>query len=256
MGQFGVIAIDGTKIAANASRTELEAVGVAEAGRAAGREALSSAADVDAAEDARHGGGTGMDLHPLWADQDTGSALIADTLTDLADTDTDTDTDGGSGADTGCVAALVAMAPPLRTRRRRVKPPPRIAQGCRRPGFPGPTWSPGRAALWTSRRLGYRRPGFPGPTWSPGRAALWTSRRLGYRRPRFPGPTWSPGRAALWTFRRPARGCGVRHRCPGGSGPAGTGTPGCWRRWPACRGSWTPGTPQPGNRRSATRRPG
>ena len=119
MGQFGVIAIDGTKIAANASthrNWKLSALQKRAAQLA--EKLLSSAADVDAAEDARHGGGTGMDLHPLWADQDTGSALIADTLTDLADTDTDTDTDGGSGADTGCGSgagsdgATAAVDPP------------------------------------------------------------------------------------------------------------------------------------------------
>ena len=113
MGQFGVIAIDGTKIAANASthrNWKLSALQKRAAQLA--EKLLSSAADVDAAEDARHGGGTGMDLHPLWADQDTGSALIADTLTDLADTD------GGSGADTGCGSgagsdgATAAVDPP------------------------------------------------------------------------------------------------------------------------------------------------
>lgn len=88
MGKFGVIAIDGTKIAANASMHRNRKLSkLKERAAELAEKMLASAADTDAAEDARYGtAGTGMDLHPLWADQDTRPGLIKDTLTDLGDT--------------------------------------------------------------------------------------------------------------------------------------------------------------------------
>ena len=97
MGRFGVVAIDGTKIAGNASmRANRKFSRLKE--KAA--EVLDRSAAVDAAEDIRHGEkGTGLDLLPLWSDPQARPDLISDTLAEISDTDEDptgsdaTDTD-------------------------------------------------------------------------------------------------------------------------------------------------------------------
>jgi len=105
MGRFGVVAIDGTKIAGNASmRANRKFSRLKE--KAA--EVLERSAAVDAAEDIRHGEkGTGLDLLPLWSDAQARPELISDTLAEISDTDedptgsdatdTDDDTDHHSG---------------------------------------------------------------------------------------------------------------------------------------------------------------
>ena len=110
LGRFDVVAIDGTKIAANASkhrnrkRSKLEE----EAG-----EVLARAAAADAADDARFGkGNTGLDVDPLWQDEGTRKDLIADALAKMTDDDTVDEGDGDAGGGTGCGASDPAPAPP------------------------------------------------------------------------------------------------------------------------------------------------
>jgi len=87
MGRFGVVAIDGTKIAGNASmRANRKFSRLKE--KAA--EVLERSAEVDAAEDIRHGEkGTGLDLLPLWTDPQARPELISDALAELSDEDDD-----------------------------------------------------------------------------------------------------------------------------------------------------------------------
>jgi transposase len=102
LGRLDVVAIDGTKIEANASkhrnrkRSKLEE----EAG-----EVLARAAAADAADDARFGKGSpGPDVDPLWQDEDTRKDLIADALASMTDDDTADESDGDAGDGTGCGA--------------------------------------------------------------------------------------------------------------------------------------------------------
>ena len=110
LGRFDVVAIDGTKIAANASkhrnrkRSKLEE----EAG-----EVLARAAAADAADDAKLGkGNTGLDVDPLWQDEDTRKDMIADALAKMTDDDTVDEGDGDAGDGTGCGTPDPAPAPP------------------------------------------------------------------------------------------------------------------------------------------------
>ena len=109
LGRLDVVAIDGTKIEANASkhrnrkRSKLEE----EAG-----EVLARAAAADAADDAKFGkGNTGLDVDPLWQDEDTRKDLIADALATMTDDDTAEETDGEAGGGTGCGAPDPAPTP-------------------------------------------------------------------------------------------------------------------------------------------------
>ena len=113
LGRLDVVAIDGTKIAANAGTSRNRKRSKLEAQAA---EVLARAAAADAAEDARFGKpNTGLDVDPLWQDEDTRKDLIADALAKMTDDDTgdadidDTDGDGGSG--TGCGASDPLPAP-------------------------------------------------------------------------------------------------------------------------------------------------
>jgi transposase len=82
MGQLGTIAIDGTKIAANASRGANRSESWL---REQAAEILAEADRVDAAEDARHGRDRrGDELPTLFADPATRRQAIADGLADLA----------------------------------------------------------------------------------------------------------------------------------------------------------------------------
>lgn len=87
MGRFGVVAIDGTKIAGNASmRANRKFSRLKE--KAA--EVLERSAAVDAAEDVRHGEkGTRLDLLPLWTDPQARPELISDALAEISVTDED-----------------------------------------------------------------------------------------------------------------------------------------------------------------------
>lgn len=91
MGRFGVVAIDGTKIAGNASmRANRKFSRLKE--KAA--EVLERSAAVDAAEDIRHGEkGTGLDLLPSWTDPQGRPELISDALAQISHT---ADDPGGS----------------------------------------------------------------------------------------------------------------------------------------------------------------
>jgi transposase len=91
MGKFGVVAIDGTKIAGNASmRANRKYSRLKE--KAA--EVLERSAAVDAAEDIRHGEkGIGLDLLPLWTDPQERPDLINEVLAEIRDTDDDPDND-------------------------------------------------------------------------------------------------------------------------------------------------------------------
>jgi transposase len=113
LGRLDVVAIDGTKIAANAGKSRNRKRSKLEAQAA---EVLARAAAADAAEDARFGkGNTGLDVDPLWQDEDTRKDLITDSLAKMTDDDTgdadidDTDGDGGGG--TGCGASDPLPAP-------------------------------------------------------------------------------------------------------------------------------------------------
>jgi len=80
MGRLGVIAIDGTKIAADASRQ-------ANAGEQALRDKaaamLAQAAAVDAAEDAEYGDSRGDELPPSWSGRDGRKERVKAALADL-----------------------------------------------------------------------------------------------------------------------------------------------------------------------------
>lgn len=106
LGRFDVVAIDGTKIAANASKQRNRKLSKLK--EQAG-EVLARAAAADAAEDARLGkGNTGLDLDPLWQDEDTRKNLIAEALATMTDDDSGGG-EGGGGA--GCGASDPAPAP-------------------------------------------------------------------------------------------------------------------------------------------------
>lgn len=97
MGRFGVVAIDGTKIAGNASmRANRKFSRLKE--KAA--EVLERSAAVDAAEDIRYGEkGTGLDLLPLWTDPQARPDLISDTLAEVEDADDDPPGSDSAGTD-------------------------------------------------------------------------------------------------------------------------------------------------------------
>ena len=97
MGRFGVVAIDGTKIAGNASmRANRKFSRLKE--KAA--EVLERSAAVDAAEDIRHGEkGTGLDLLPLWTDPQARPELISEALAEISDTDEDPTDPDSTGTD-------------------------------------------------------------------------------------------------------------------------------------------------------------
>jgi transposase len=103
MGKFGVVAIDGTKIAGNASmRANRKYSRLKE--KAA--EVLERSAAVDAAEDIRHGEkGTGLDLLPLWTDPQERPGLIGDALAEISDTDDDPTGADSAGDATGSESA-------------------------------------------------------------------------------------------------------------------------------------------------------
>jgi transposase len=113
LGRLDVVAIDGTKIAANAGKSRNRKRSKLEEQAA---EVLARAAAADAAEDARFGKpNTGLDVDPLWQDEDTRKDLIADALAKMTDDDTgDADidaTDGDGGGGTGCGASDPLPAP-------------------------------------------------------------------------------------------------------------------------------------------------
>ncbi len=106
LGRFDVVAIDGTKIAANAGKSRNRKRSKLEEQAA---EVLARAAAADADDDARVGKtDTGLDVDPLWQDEDTRKDLINDALATMTD-DTD-DTDDGNGG-TGCGASDPTLAP-------------------------------------------------------------------------------------------------------------------------------------------------
>jgi transposase len=80
MGRLGVIAIDGTKIAANASKSRN---GDEDRLRAEIRGLVEDAAAIDAAEDAQYGDGVGDEVDAPWRDPSRKQQLIEDALADL-----------------------------------------------------------------------------------------------------------------------------------------------------------------------------
>ena len=114
LGRFDVVAIDGTKIAANAGKSRNRKRSKLEE-RAA--EVLARAAAADADDDARLGKtDTGLDVDPLWQDEDTRKDLINDALATMTNDDADdaddaNDADDADGDGTGCGASDPKHAP-------------------------------------------------------------------------------------------------------------------------------------------------